>query len=176
MNLNNVNLLSYCIVFIGILSTVVFTCSNLTPRYENHRFFTKQTFSIFSIANVLVVAPLFLRHYDYLHSHVQMLDVSQAIGVSIYIGFAVYNIYCTTFLMGLAGTMFQFLLFLALFLPLFLFASLKVVLGLALAFINEFFVDDTNYWCKRTEDELNEIVEEQLQRKKEMYDGTDRGY
>lgn len=178
MNSNNAALFSYSIAFIGILSIVVFTCLNMTPRYVHYRFFTKQKFTTFTIANVLVVAPISLRHYGYLHSHTQMLDASQTFGVAIYIVSAVYNIYCTTFFMGLAGTIFQFILFWALFLPLFLFAGLKLSFNFVLAFMNVFFLDDidTDYWSKRTEEELNEIVDEQLQRKKEMYDGSDRDY
>jgi hypothetical protein len=166
----------YFFVCVGAVVVGAFTWSNLTSKYAHHFFFTKNTFAAFTAANILVLAPFITQYYGYAKFFPHLLIASKIIGVVIYIGFAMYNVYSTSILMGLCGTTFQFLIFWALF-PLFLGL---IILRLALNLLNGVFEgfispDENDSWPHAT-DELDDVVEEQLRIKKEIDQNFYQGF
>lgn len=166
----------YFFVFVCAVGIGTFTWANLTSKYAHHLFFTKNTFSIYTAANILLLAPFILQRFGYVKSFPHILAALQIIGLIIYVGFAVHNVYSTSVLMGLSGTTFQFIFFWALC-PLFLaLIILRILFSLLSEVIGSFISSDEDNSWPQVIDELDDVVDEQLRRKKEIEENLHRGY
>lgn len=115
MNVQTQHLAFYLCASLAVLAAALFVWRNMQPQYRHHRFFDKDAFGAYLLANTLVIGPVLLRMTQVGRDFPMTMTASQILGLVAYVLYAARNIRGTGWAMGLAGTLFQTVAFGALF-------------------------------------------------------------